>query len=466
MPLFFFQWYWMEGGKKEFCQPALDLDFEYKNNKIVGGEISIDLNEAIKLEKLLTSRIESESNYLQYFVDNCYRLSSQLLKTSRIFSKVKNLNKLSNRDLSSFYLEYQNSVLSLIPFLNVILVVDNILKKLIEEHLKTDLKIRGKKEQDLIISQLVIPKKKSFFVKETETLLKIALKLQENPKANISREINDYLKKFSWMSSISYIGEFQKKQDVIQKLKRLVKENPKKKISEAKLIKQKTIADYKKTFKRIEKSKKLVELVDYAREFIYLQTYRLDVFFLAHYYAYPLLKEIGKRSNLKVEELVYLTGDEIINLINNKITITKNEVKSRIKNYALILENEKYTLLSGNKVKIAVHRAVKEIEVKGVVVSRGRTTGKAKLVEEVADISKVNRGDIIISSMTRPELVPAIVKASGIITDFGGMLCHAAIISREFGIACIVGTKQATKVFKDNDLVELNAYEGIARKII
>ena len=78
---------------------------------------------------------------------------------------------------------------------------------------------------------------------------------------------------------------------------------------------------------------------------------------------------------------------------------------------------------------------------------------------------KIQKGDIIISPMTRPHFVPALKKASGIVTDFGGMLCHAALISREFGIPCVVGTKYATKVFKDNDLVELNAYEGVVRKI-
>jgi pyruvate,water dikinase len=62
-------------------------------------------------------------------------------------------------------------------------------------------------------------------------------------------------------------------------------------------------------------------------------------------------------------------------------------------------------------------------------------------------------------------MVPAMKKATGIVTDFGGMLCHAAIISREYGIPCVVGTQKATKVFKDGDLIELNAYNGTARKL-
>ena len=67
--------------------------------------------------------------------------------------------------------------------------------------------------------------------------------------------------------------------------------------------------------------------------------------------------------------------------------------------------------------------------------------------------------------MTSPELVPAMHKAAGIVTDEGGVTCHAAIVSREFNIPCIVGTGNATKVFKDGDFIEVNT-EFATAKII
>lgn len=186
---------------------------------------------------------------------------------------------------------------------------------------------------------------------------------------------------------------------------------------------------------------------------------------MAHFYAYPLLKVIAQKFDLRVNELVYLTGDEIVDLLKGKSEANKEEIKMRMSDYALIEKKGEYTLLSGKQVKRAILKAIVETTVKGTVANRGRATGKAKLVYEVEDISKVDKGDIIVSPMTHPKLVPAIIKASGIITDFGGLLCHAVIVSREFGIPCVVGTKKATKVFKDNDLAELNAYEGVARKL-
>jgi len=70
-----------------------------------------------------------------------------------------------------------------------------------------------------------------------------------------------------------------------------------------------------------------------------------------------------------------------------------------------------------------------------------------------------------VSEATRPEYVPLMKKAAAIITDSGGMLSHAAVVSREMKKPCIVGLQIATKVFKDGDMVEVNATNGIVRKI-
>lgn len=74
-------------------------------------------------------------------------------------------------------------------------------------------------------------------------------------------------------------------------------------------------------------------------------------------------------------------------------------------------------------------------------------------------------GDVLISTATTPSIVSAMKKAAAIVTDEGGLTCHAAIVSRELKIPCIIGTKIATKVFKDGDRVEVDATKGIVRKL-
>jgi len=101
----------------------------------------------------------------------------------------------------------------------------------------------------------------------------------------------------------------------------------------------------------------------------------------------------------------------------------------------------------------------------GFVASKGIARGIVKVVLQQSDFSKVNKGDILVVSMTRPEFMPLMEKAVAIVTNEGGVTSHAAIISRELNKPCIIGTKVATKVLHDGDLVEVNANSGIVRII-
>ena len=80
-------------------------------------------------------------------------------------------------------------------------------------------------------------------------------------------------------------------------------------------------------------------------------------------------------------------------------------------------------------------------------------------------IKKAEEVFVLVTSMTRPEMVVAMEKAAAIVTDEGGITSHAAIVSRELKIPCIIGTKIATRILKNGDLVEVDAFKGIVRKI-
>ena len=77
---------------------------------------------------------------------------------------------------------------------------------------------------------------------------------------------------------------------------------------------------------------------------------------------------------------------------------------------------------------------------------------------------KVKKGDIIVSPMTTADMMPALKRAGAIVTDEGGVICHAAIVSRELGKPCLIATKAATKLFKDGDLLEVDVYAGVVKK--
>ena len=82
-----------------------------------------------------------------------------------------------------------------------------------------------------------------------------------------------------------------------------------------------------------------------------------------------------------------------------------------------------------------------------------------------SDINKVEVGDILLSSNTTPDHVPAMRRAAAIVTQTGGLTCHAAIVSRELNKPCLIGVKGLLQVFKDGDEVEVDIQKGIIKKI-
>jgi len=99
----------------------------------------------------------------------------------------------------------------------------------------------------------------------------------------------------------------------------------------------------------------------------------------------------------------------------------------------------------------------------GQIGNKGYVKGFVRIVKWKKQISKLQKREILVSTMTTPDFVPAMQKAAGIITDEGGITCHAAITSRELKKPCIIGTKFATKVLHDGDLVEVDADKGVVR---
>ncbi len=106
----------------------------------------------------------------------------------------------------------------------------------------------------------------------------------------------------------------------------------------------------------------------------------------------------------------------------------------------------------------------KEVILRGIGVSPGQVSGKVKVIANVKQLSSFNSGEILVTEMTTPDWVPAMKIASAIITNLGGKTCHAAIVSRELGVPCVVGTENATKILKDGDIVTVDGQRGLIFK--
>lgn len=159
----------------------------------------------------------------------------------------------------------------------------------------------------------------------------------------------------------------------------------------------------------------------------------------------------------------FLTSKEII----NRNIPNKNELNKR-KNKYIYFEGKLYTDLSIKDLKklkkIEIDEKILKITtIQGNIAFPGKIKGRVKVIKSIKEINKIEKGDILVASMTTPDMMIAIHKATAIITDEGGITCHAAIVSRELKIPCIIGTGNATKALKDGDLVEVDANKGVVK---
>lgn len=124
-----------------------------------------------------------------------------------------------------------------------------------------------------------------------------------------------------------------------------------------------------------------------------------------------------------------------------------------------ILQSRPETAWSERTIK-TMGKSKGDIIIKGMAASPGIEHGKARIVHDLNELSKVEKGDVLVTKMTNPDMVPAMRRASAIVTDEGGLTSHASIVSRELGISCVVGTENATKKIKEGEVVSVDGTHG------
>lgn len=187
-----------------------------------------------------------------------------------------------------------------------------------------------------------------------------------------------------------------------------------------------------------------------------------------------ILKEIAKRNYLALNQIENCLLSEI-NLILDSKKINLEKVNKRNDGFVTVKNNKRWVFYTGEKSKKIIKRIKPVIKhrvtsINGNVANIGKMKGIVRVLKNIDSdlglkVGKMKKGDILVTEMTRPQLIDACKKASAIITDEGGINCHASIISRELNIPCVVGTKIATQVLKDGDIVEVDADNGLVKML-
>ena len=416
-------------------------------------------------------KLEQKSDWLKTYAMEVYDLGEKITKFVEELSQA-DFSVKSNDELVEYYHEFKKHRGLLAYLLYPHLVIERILEEKLKEELRKELE--KKRTQSLfekylaVITTKIKPNESD---EANEELLRIAIKFKKERKWN--REMKDmleeYSEKYAWLPYYGYGLPIGNKEYFRRQLLQIEKPEEKldKKIKEREYQKE-ALKKVKEEFK----GSPVGELIEIIQTYLHLRAYRTEVLRKAYYYPRILLEEIARRIKMDLDDIFFFLPKEIEDSIT-KGTINLEEIRQRKKHYAIVMIDGKIDVISKEK-ELEILREIlrkilfeekEETTLRGEGIYPGKIRGVVRIVRDVKEIPKVKRGDILVTTMTTPEMHIAIEKASAIITDEGGITSHAAVISRELKIPCVIATEIATKVLKDGDIVEIDSKEGIVRRL-
>lgn len=381
-----------------------------------------------------------------FFEDFAHKIRVGVSRTKRRVAKLKktDFSALSDDRLFSAYRRYMRYYLeSYIPMM--MRPDDYLLSKLVAAVGDTDAKT--------LTAALSATVGSTAYSMERETFL----------AACVTGDARGYIEKYGWINnplSLNFTqmteSDFFARADGVDAREELNKLKAKKRAEKR---------DAQKFLSRYKVPESVERLCALIREFIFLRTHTAensDRFF--YYIRTRILGEMARRKGADVKDMLLLDCDEVAALERSPMPAPA-EFRRHKSGETIIFDDGEYSTVFGSQAYALLARlqdvpAPTDGVYRGDVACGGEVTAEVRVVDGFADAKLAKAGSIIVTSMTTPEISAALDRAVGIITDEGGITCHAAIVAREYGVPCLVGTRVATQVLKTGMKVKLDCISG------
>ncbi len=343
-------------------------------------------------------------------------------------------------------------------------LTDGLMKE-IDKQIKEKKLDLNKVEVSKLMSQ---PVRSSYFRDEKIALMKLAVKVQQNnlKPENIIAELEDIKNKYCWIL-FGYVGPAITVEDLKKEISSMVENKDLEKELEEKQLELDT------TKKAQQEMENKLDLNEYfkmrfriVREQTFYKEHRKEVLFHSFYVCELIHEALAKRYKLDKHIYRFILPNEY----HGDLKLLYEQRKKLCIYY--IDDDHDHVLVGDDAEKILAQinttekKNLKRVkELKGQCAFAGKVKGKVKIIMGINHLEKLEKGDILVSYSTNPQMTIAMYKAGAVITEQGGIASHAAIVSREMKIPCLVGVQGATETLSDGDKVEVDATNGIIKII-
>lgn len=382
-----------------------------------------------------------------FFEEFIKKLKKVVLLTRKRVNKLKTLD-CDKFDARQLFLLYKREIKAYIKsYVPLMMRPDDYLySKLIEAV--------GEDRAATIACAAAISNKKTYYGNEHRKFL----------SAVVSGAVDEYLAEYEWMG-----GPLGKKCATLdsdyfsKRATGLTSSDANIRLKELISLHKKDIVFRKKIISELDSAEE--RFFNLISEFIYLRTYTAensDRYF--YYIRKKIFENIAKHIGIDIDVLLLMSPEEV-RKAESGFRLSPGEVAKRMSGEVVVItEGDSATYYTGKSYFLLKKLLPSKVDgvtvLKGKVACMGEVCAKVKIINNTQQAEDFEDGCILVTTMTVPEIISAIEKASGIITDEGGITCHAAIIAREYSVPCLVGTKNATAVLKDGDFVRLDCVNG------
>lgn len=446
-------------------QKIIDYKLQHYWYNGITFEVMYAQSEMEHMGLMLANKVKRKPNFAAQNAKQGIAMCRRLINQSKRYSKLDFQYLNPNQLLAHFeplHTTYQDLIAFILPPHLIERQVSKEIKNFIDTKTKDPIK---RQEYFTLLSQ---PQDED--LKQLKESLKLAEYVKVNgwSKSALVR-LNQYADSYRWLSMWDITNKPLSNSSFRAEINTILKNFPKPqaKWQQIQLASNKRQKDLSVLINKLNPPSHMVSLIHMMQAYVFLRTYRKNAFCHAHFAQLHFLRSVSKLMNITNTEIKHLTYPEIIEYLKSGTLPDTPIIKQRFKGWAVLLHHDKVHLFSGqeqvNQAITSYHihiPKIKNTKITGRVACQGHVTGTVKIVTGIKELNKVKQGDILVAHMTTPDYLPAMYKAGAIVTDEGGVTCHAAIVSREFNIPCIVGTQNATSILKDGDQVTVDAMNG------
>ena len=480
------------GLQGQYFQEATGWDFAVQHHKYESGGHYLSEDDLGRLSRLVSEKAQLNPDFWSDYISRGRSKGSHLITTARsLATEAEQLG--TPKELKEGFTALVEATKQIAPFLAASPQVRAEVQSLVTSAMSQEV---GEEQARDIVTRLVDSRGESEAVREVRNSYRLALEIAKSEEAKelvldklpatavrqmedqypeLYEQLRDHVDEHGWIRGQVQGLDQLSMRDLVERIQViLLRWKPA-------MIRQAAERDSQGSLEDLlgfSPSPSLEKLIAGVKDLATQRPFRIDAHLQAHSMARPFLAKVAEAVGCTPDQLAYSSADEIVGALSDEAELPISEIDRRIENSFTVERSGEDLQVHSHEAPTDDREGAMTATLTGQTVCRGRAVGTVRLISGATEVVNLEVGDVLVSEASTPDKMGTqsafpgrtdaplgLEKAGAIVTDEGGLLSHAAIISRELGVPCVVGTERATSTLVDGQVVEVDATKGTGRVI-